>query len=69
MTIEAVHVRQAMRGRGVGAAMMRFAIEKARGADVSLVQLTSNAARKDAHRFYARLGFVQSHLGFKLRLR
>jgi len=69
MTVEAVHVRQAMRGRGIGAVMMRFAIEKARAADVSLVQLTSNAARKDAHRFYARLGFVQSHFGFKLRLR
>lgn len=69
MTIEAVHVRQAMRGKGVGTAMMRFAIDRARAADVSLVQLASNAARKDAHRFYARLGFVQSHVGFKLRLR
>jgi len=69
MTIEAVHVRATMRGRGVGAAMMRFAIDKARAAEVSVVQLMSNAARKDAHRFYARLGFVQSHFGFKLRLR
>jgi GNAT superfamily N-acetyltransferase len=69
MTIEAVHVRQAMRGKGIGAAMMRFAIDKARAADVGLVQLASNAARTDAHRFYARLGFVQSHFGFKLRLR
>jgi hypothetical protein len=29
----------------------------------------SNASRKDAHRFYQRLGFSQSHLGFKMKLR
>jgi GNAT superfamily N-acetyltransferase len=68
MTIEAVHVRAGMRGKGVGAAMMRFAIEEARRAGVSLVQLTSNAKRIDAHRFYERLGFAQSHVGFKMKL-
>jgi hypothetical protein len=30
-----------------------------------LVQLTSDAARSDAHRFYLRLGFIDSHVGFK----
>jgi hypothetical protein len=29
------------------------------------VQLTTNRARGDAHRFYERLGFTPSHLGFK----
>ncbi|WP_412535225.1 GNAT family N-acetyltransferase [Mesorhizobium sp. BAC0120] len=67
MTIEAVHVRAKARGKGVGAAMMRFAIEEARRAGVRLVQLTSNAKRVDAHRFYERLGFVKSHVGFKMR--
>jgi hypothetical protein len=33
------------------------------------VQLTSNDARPDAHRFYQRLGFTPSHRGFKLLLR
>jgi hypothetical protein len=33
------------------------------------VQLTSNKARQDAHRFYQRLGFVESHVGFKMVLR
>jgi hypothetical protein len=33
-----------------------------------MVQLTSNATRLDAHRFYTRLGFAQSHVGFKLML-
>jgi len=68
MTIEAVHVRADMRGKGIGAAMMHFAIEEARRAGVSLLQLTSNVKRLEAHRFYRRLGFVQSHAGFKMRL-
>jgi GNAT superfamily N-acetyltransferase len=67
MTIEAVHVRARVRGKGVGTAMIRFAIEEARRAGVRLVQLTSNAKRVDAHRFYERLGFVKSHVGFKMR--
>jgi GNAT superfamily N-acetyltransferase len=49
--------------------MMRFAIEEARNAGARLVQLTSNKARADAHRFYERLGFEQSHAGFKMKLR
>jgi len=32
------------------------------------LQLTSNKARSDAHRFYERLGFVKSHEGMKLNL-
>ena len=68
LKIEAVHTRADLRGKGIGAAMMRFAIEQARDAGASLVQLTSNRARADAHRFYERLGFVQSHAGFKMRL-
>ncbi|QID40202.1 GNAT family N-acetyltransferase [Streptomyces albus] len=31
----------------------------------ALVQLTSDATRVEAHRFYERLGFEASHLGFK----
>ena len=30
--------------------------------------LTSNLVRKDAHRFYQRLGFRGTHLGMKLSL-
>jgi hypothetical protein len=32
------------------------------------VQLTSDASRTDARRFYERLGFAASHVGFKLQL-
>lgn len=69
LIIEAVHTRTDRRGGGIGAAMIRHAIEEGRRRGVHLIQLTSNAARTDAHRFYERLGFVGSHLGFKMKLR
>jgi GNAT superfamily N-acetyltransferase len=69
MIIEAVQTRDDVRGQGIGAAMIEFCIAEAKRRDVRLVQLTSNAARKDAHRFYERLGFKPSHLGFKMALK
>ena len=69
MMIEAVQTREDVRGRGIGAAMIRHAIEEARRRGCRLVQLTSNMARLDAHRFYERLGFAKSHFGFKMKLK
>ncbi len=66
--IEAVRVAAPLRGRGLGAEMMRWAVERARAAGCVRVQLTSNKERADAHRFYERLGFRRSHEGFKLYL-
>ena len=66
--IEAVRVHESYRGRGLGAAMMGWAIEEARRRGCGLVQLTSDKSRPDAHRFYQQLGFVASHEGMKLRL-
>jgi GNAT superfamily N-acetyltransferase len=69
LVIEAVQTRADMRGRGIGEAMIRFAIEEGRRRGVRLVQLMSNLRRERAHAFYERLGFVHSHAGFKLKLR
>lgn len=66
--IEAVRVRSDRRGRGIGGALTKWAIEQARSRGCGLVQLTSDKSRTDAHRFYARLGFVASHEGMKLIL-
>lgn len=66
--IEVVHVAQSQRNRGIGGEMMRWAIERCREHNCSMVQLTSNKKRTDAHRFYERLGFLKSHEGFKLYL-
>jgi GNAT superfamily N-acetyltransferase len=69
MIIEAVQTRPDMRGQGIGAQMIGYAIEEAKRRDCRLVQLTSNAARTDAHRFYERLGFAKSHAGFKMKFK
>ncbi|MGO7726675.1 N-acetyltransferase family protein [Rhizobium johnstonii] len=69
MIIEAVQTRADMRGQGVGGLMIEFAIAEAKGRGIGRVALTSNAIRKDAHRFYERLGFKPSHLGFKMALK
>ena len=64
--VEAVRVRSTLRSAGIGGAMMRWVTDAAATQlDAAMVQLTSDRARVDAHRFYDRLGFVQSHLGFK----
>ncbi|MFE5672658.1 GNAT family N-acetyltransferase [Agromyces sp. NPDC056523] len=68
MQIEAVRVADEERGNGLGSAMIRWAIDRARERGARLVQLTSDARRADAHRFYDRLGFDASHVGFKLFL-
>ena len=66
--IESVHVHPDQRSHGVGHVLMEAAIERARHLGCYRVQLTSNLARPDAHRFYAALGFSPSHRGFKLAL-
>jgi GNAT superfamily N-acetyltransferase len=64
--LEAVHVRSDHRGSGLGSAMVGWAVEEARRRGCAVVQLTSQKRRADAHRFYLRLGFANSHEGFKL---
>ena len=66
--IESVHVHPDHRGTGVGRAIMGGAIARSRELGCYRVQLTSNAARSDAHRFYEELGFLPTHVGFKLPL-
>lgn len=66
--MEAVQVDAALRGRGIGAAMVRFAMAEARQAGAARLELTSSKARDGAHRFYRRLGFANSHEGFKVAL-
>lgn len=66
LLVEAVRVRSDVRSSGIGGAMMRWVTESAAPAvGAQLVQLTSDAKRTDAYRFYARLGFADSHIGFK----
>lgn len=66
--IEAVRVRADQRGAGLGQRLVEWAVGEARRRGCVLVQLTSDASRADAHRFYERLGFRASHVGMKLVL-
>ncbi|MFJ6853949.1 GNAT family N-acetyltransferase [Streptomyces sp. NPDC091271] len=66
--IEAVRVHADERGSGLGTQLIQWAVDESRRNDCQLVQLTSDASRTDAHRFYERLGFTASHVGFKLTL-
>ena len=66
--IEAVHVIPSERSKGYGSAMINWCIDQCRQRGCYLVQLTSNKARTEAHRFYGRLGFAPTHEGFKLYL-
>jgi GNAT superfamily N-acetyltransferase len=66
--IEGVRVHSDERGSGLGTRFIEWAIEESRRQGCQLVELTSDATRTDAHRFYERLGFTASHVGFKLAL-
>lgn len=69
LLVEAVRIRTDLRSAGIGSAVMRWVTDAAAPAlDAQMVQLTSDAARTDAHRFYDRLGFTPSHVGFKYHL-
>ncbi|AYG81713.1 Aminoalkylphosphonate N-acetyltransferase [Streptomyces hundungensis] len=63
--IEGVRVEKTERGSGLGTILIEWAIAESERLGCQLVQLTSDATRIDAHRFYERLGFEASHVGFK----
>ncbi|NGO81719.1 GNAT family N-acetyltransferase [Streptomyces sp. YC504] len=66
--IEGVRIHADERGSGLGTRLIEWAVDESRRQRCQLVQLTSDATRADAHRFYERLGFEPSHVGFKLPL-
>jgi len=66
--VEGVIVAREYRRGGVGAALMRAAAEAARAVGCYKLDLTSNMARRGAHRFYSRLGWKRSHYGYSLEL-
>ena len=67
-TLESVRVARAMRGRGIGKAMMQHAIALAKTQGCVMVQLATDKRRAGAHAFYRSLGFVASHEGMMLKL-
>lgn len=66
--IESVRIAANRRGERIGESLIAWAIAQCRAQGCAFVQLTSDQSRTAAHRFYTRLGFKPSHLGFKLKL-
>ena len=65
---ENVVIDASQRGAGHGELLMRYIVGEAREAGCYKLSLTSNKERKDAHRFYERLGFRATHEGYRVEL-
>lgn len=68
LQIEAVRVAASVRGAGLGTALFVWAHDWGRDRGATLAQLTTDSSRAQAQRFYERLGYRASHVGFKLPL-
>lgn len=68
LQIEGVRVEASTRGTGLGTALLTWAHDWGREHGATLAQLTTDASRTEAQRFYDRLGYRASHVGFKLPL-
>ena len=66
--VEDVAVTKQHRGRGIGRAMMRHAIELAKEAQCYKLTLSSNLNRDDAHAFYEALGFEKHGYSFRVEI-
>ena len=60
-----MRVAAATRGSGLGSALLAWAHDWGRAQGATLAQLTTDASRADAQRFYDRLGYAPSHVGLK----
>lgn len=64
--IEAVMIREDLRGQGIGEKLLLWAIQRAKDLKAHLLQLTTDKQRPEALKFYEKLGFKASHEGMKL---
>ncbi len=67
--VENVVVEASRRGQGIGAAMMRFAMDRCADAGCYKMVLSSNLKREAAHRFYDRLDFQRHGISFSVEPR
>lgn len=63
--VEAVRTAASRRGAGLGRQLLEWAIAEAQQRGCHVIQLTTNAVRDDALRFYESLGFEATHRGMK----
>lgn len=65
---EELVVAACARGEGVGKELLQRAISIARAGGCEIIELSSNSARTDAHRFYEREGFKRTHVKLTMAL-
>lgn len=66
--IEGVRIASEVRGQGLGGEMIRAALARAKAKGARFAQLTSDVRRTEARRFYEKIGFSASHVGFKIEV-
>jgi PhnO protein len=62
--IQELVVMPQARGLKVGSQLLAWAEETAREAGAEMTELSTSIQRHDAHRFYLREGYLQSHFRF-----
>jgi len=62
--IQEMIVAEKFRSAGIGKLLMSELIQMARSKNILQLEVTSSKKRVDAHRFYLREGFEQSHFKF-----
>lgn len=62
--IQELVVLPAVRGMKVGSQLLAWVEEQARQAGAEVIELSTSVQRLNAHRFYLREGYQQSHLRF-----
>ena len=62
--IQEMYVARNYRDRGIGKALFAAVHEKLAKLDCESLEVTTNAKRPDARRFYVKLGFQQTHVKF-----
>lgn len=60
--VQEMYVEPAFRSQGIGALLLHELEEFARSRGANQVELSTNRRRLDAHRFYGREGYNDSHL-------
>lgn len=66
--IEGVRIASEYREKGLGEALIKEAIIRAKAKGVRIVQLTTDKQRSQAKHFYEKIGFKATHEGMKLNL-
>ncbi|MDY0969584.1 aminoalkylphosphonate N-acetyltransferase [Siccibacter turicensis] len=62
--IQELVVMPNVRDQGIGKQLLAWAHEQAREAGAEMTELSTGVARKEAHRFYEREGYQQTHFRF-----